>query len=793
MHIWILVKVAVDLDDMYERLAGFGYGYGPAFQGLTNVWRVGTDAYVEATLPEPVRGDAGRFTLHPALLDAVLHLLVFVGMSEAGADKASLLLPFSFSGVRVAATGADTVRVRISGVGTESVSLAIHDGAGQRIATVDELTLRRVPAVPRTGPEAVGYTVEWVELAVPEMALAGQRCAVVGYDSAADELGDALSRAGLDVTRYYDLPSLAEMTAGEVPPNVVVPYQPAVEESDVAYSVREGMYEVLDLVQGWLGEERFVGCRLVVVTTGALVAAPVWGLLRSAQSEHPDRFVVVQADGGVVPWGLVAAAVAAGESQLLVRDGQLLVPRLARQAVAAVAAPADEAGAAMVGAGTVLVTGGTGGLGALVAQHLVVRYGVRHLVLVSRRGSAAVGAGELVSRLREAGAVSVEVVACDVADRGALAGVVAGVAADRPLVGVVHAAGVLADATVQGLSAGQLDVVFAPKVDAAWYLHELTRGLPLSMFVLFSSVAGVLGNPGQGGYAAANTFLDALAVLRRREGLAGVSVAWGLWDVQTGMTGGLGGAEVTRLARSGVAALSVEQGLALFDVALGVGGPLVVAGRWDQAGLQARAEDGSLPPVLRGLVRASRRAHGANGADGAGGAGVGGSSPDGLLARLASLAEADGRRMLTDLVRGHVAAVLGHRDVDAVEVDRAFNELGFDSLTAVELRNRLNTATGLRLPATLGFDHPTVTHLTDHLYRTLAPAPPTPEDTLRSALDQIGQMLPEDDEVTRRRIIAILHSTLARLDAGPNGSLGVQEKIRFASDDEIFAFIDDQL
>jgi acyl carrier protein len=404
-------------------------------------------------------------------------------------------------------------------------------------------------------------------------------------------------------------------------------------------------------------------------------------------------------------------------------------------------------------------------------------------VLASRRGQDAPGAADLVSTLEGLGA-SVEVLACDVSDRAALSAVLT----NRAVTGIVHAAGVVDDATVEGLSAHQLDAVFRPKVDAAWHLHELTRDLPPSMFVLFSSVAGTVGNPGQGNYAAANAFLDGLAAHRRAAGLPAVSVAWGLWDTETGMTGALTESDVARLARTGIAPLSVAQGLALFDAALGAAEPAVVAARWDSAGLRARAESGVLPTVLRGLVRTARRPAATGTAASAP------SEPAGdLVARLAALAESDARKLLADLVRSHVAAVLAHSSVDGVDVDRAFSELGFDSLTAVELRNRLDGATGLRLPATLAFDHPTVTALADHLHRTLAPAAPSPEELLRTTLDQVQRMLPEDDQAARGKLIAILNSTLTRLGAGQNGSNGVQEKLRSASDDEIFAFIDNQL
>jgi NAD(P)-dependent dehydrogenase (short-subunit alcohol dehydrogenase family)/acyl carrier protein len=441
----------------------------------------------------------------------------------------------------------------------------------------------------------------------------------------------------------------------------------------------------------------------------------------------------------------------------------------------------------------VLVTGGTGGLGALVARRLAEHHGVRHLLLTSRRGPDAPGAAELVSELEALGA-AVTVAACDVTDRRALARLIEGVGADAPLAGVVHTAGIVDDATVEGLTTHGLDAVLAPKVDGAWYLHELTAELPLSMFVLFSSVAGVLGNPGQGNYAAANVFLDQLAAHRRERGLPAVSVAWGLWETATGITGELSEAEVARLNRFGIAPLTTDQGLRLFDLSLSTSDSLVVGARWDAAGLRARAEAGALPEVLRGLVRATRRvATAAAATTPAAGGGA-------LVERLATMAEPDARKHLSEVVRTHVAAVLAHPSADAVDVDRAFNELGFDSLTAVELRNRLDAETGLRLPTTLAFDHPTVAALTEHLHRALAPAAPSPEEMLRTALERIHTVLPDRDEATRTKLVAILHSTLDRLGPGVRANVAdvieadaVLEKVSSASDEEIFAIIDKQL
>ncbi|MCZ7379901.1 SDR family NAD(P)-dependent oxidoreductase [Micromonospora sp. WMMC250] len=363
------------------------------------------------------------------------------------------------------------------------------------------------------------------------------------------------------------------------------------------------------------------------------------------------------------------------------------------------------------GQGTVLVTGGTGTLGALVARHLVSAYGVRRLVLASRRGMAAPGADALLAELTGLGAQA-SVVACDVADRDAAARLLTQIPAQHPLTGVVHTAGVLADATVESLSQQQVDTVLAAKVDAALNLHDLTRDMPLAMFVMFSSAAGVLGGPGQGNYAAANTFLDALAAHRRAQGLPATSIAWGLWTPASAMTEHLESSDLARMSRSGLLGLSAEQGLALFDAAVSAVQPMVVAARLDGARLRRQAEAGAVPVMLRGLARvSSRRSAAAVVADTAG-----------LARRLAGVSPAEQQRMLLDVVHTHVATVLGHANPDGIDAGQAFKDLGFDSLTAVELRNRLAAVTGLRLPATLVFDYPTPDTLAHYLHTQLAPS-----------------------------------------------------------------------
>ncbi|RDG38097.1 type I polyketide synthase, partial [Streptomyces corynorhini] len=356
--------------------------------------------------------------------------------------------------------------------------------------------------------------------------------------------------------------------------------------------------------------------------------------------------------------------------------------------------------------GTVLVTGGTGGLGALLARHLVTEHGVRHLLLASRSGPDAPGAAQLVSELTELGA-EVRIEAADVADRAQAAALLAAVPDRHPLTAVVHAAGVLDDTVVEQLDPERLAAVLRPKLDAAAHLHDLTRGLDLSAFVLFSSAAGTLGAPGQANYAAANAFLDALAEHRRALGLPALSLPWGPWSRTTGMTGGLTDTDIGRMERAGLPPLAPKSGLALFTEALDQPGAVRLPLAVDTTRLGA---DGPVPPLFAGLARARRTVAGS------GSLTLPATGPD-LAAELAALDPAQRRRRLVDEVCRQVAAVLGHSSATAVDSKQSFKELGFDSLTAVELRNRMNAAAGVLLPATLVFDYPTPAALAEHLHR----------------------------------------------------------------------------
>ncbi|MEA5360356.1 SDR family NAD(P)-dependent oxidoreductase [Amycolatopsis sp., V23-08] len=434
--------------------------------------------------------------------------------------------------------------------------------------------------------------------------------------------------------------------------------------------------------------------------------------------------------------------------------------------------------------GTVLVTGATGALGSLVARHLVTEHGVRHLLLLSRSGPDAPGAAELVSRLAEAGAEAT-VVACDAADRDALARVLDGVPAGHPLTAVVHAAGVLDDAVVTSLTEDQLAKVLRPKADAAWHLHELTAGTDLDAFVLFSSAAGVTGNPGQGNYAAANTFLDALAARRRAAGLPAVSLAWGLWAGTGAMTGDLTGQDRARLRRGGVVPLSDEDGLALFDLALRQPDALAVPARLDLAALRDRLDE--LPPLFRDLVRAPRP--------------LGTSSaPEPAAESWADRVRRAGperqRELATALVRDELATVLGHTGTGSLTAgDRAFKDLGLDSLTAVQLRNRLRTVTGLRLSSTVVFDFPTADALTDHLLGQVAGNAGEAALSGITRLEQALAAVPAGDGA-REELAQRLRDLLAGFGAPPPSEQGspvpggVRDRIDQAGADELFALIE---
>ncbi|MYT26905.1 SDR family NAD(P)-dependent oxidoreductase, partial [Streptomyces sp. SID7760] len=672
----------VDLDGFYENVAAEGLNYGPVFRGLTAAWRLDGDVYAEAALPDSADGSA--YGLHPALLDAALHTVALTGVTG---DRAAL--PFAWSGVTLAAEGAAAVRVRVSALGDGEVAVDLADSAGQLVASVDSLVLRPLTddrlAQDRSLTRDALFRIDWQPLPA-----AAAEASLTTWEASRTEDGE-----------------LADVVLWDAP---------AGTGADAA---RTAAHAALAVAREWLADERYAGSVLVVRTSGAVAARPgedvtdlagatVWGLVKSAQSENPGRIVLADA----ATEADVLTAYAAGESQIAVRDGIAYAPRLVRATATATATDGDgHRGEAprFAADGTVLLTGGTGMLGRLFARHLVTEQGVGRLLLTSRRGADAEGAAELAAELTGLGA-HVEIAACDAADREALAALLAAVPAEHPLTGVIHLAGVLDDGILGSLTPERVDNVLRPKVDAALNLHELTADAELAAFVLFSSVAGIFGNPGQANYAAANAFLDGLAAHRQARGLPAQSLAWGFWGEASGMTGALTDAERSRISQGGVYPISSDEGVALFDAARAAGDATLVPVKLDLGAI--RAQGAGAREVFRSLAPVTVRRK------------AGGKIEAGALQqRLASLPEADREEVLVELVLRQVADVLGFGSTQAIEPERAFKELGFDSLRAVEFRNGLAEATGLRLPATIVFDYPNPLGLARHLLTEVSGLP----------------------------------------------------------------------
>ncbi len=745
--------VEIDVTSRYDELVAQGFDYGPVFAGLRRVWRDGNTLAAEVALPEHADGSA--FALHPALLDAALHTIGLAGLTE---DKPAL--PFAWSGVSLHAAGASNLRVLLSADVENTISLTATDPAGAPIVTVGALALRPIAddafARPATGDSL--FRVEWQPYSGD--AASGVSHAVLGADP-----------FGLGGESYVDTNALIDAVGtGKAAPDVVSVSFEAPEEASPELA-REAAHRLLDLVRTWVSEPALAASRLVVVASHAiatrpdedvadLVHAALWGIVRSAELEYPDRFAAVDLDGSEPPLATVLGAIQAGEPGVAVRDGAVLVHRLAKFAP-------ETSAPSLNPDGTVLVTGGTGALGALIARHLVTEHDVRHLLLTSRRGEAAPGATELKAELEELGA-SVSLAACDLADRTAAAALVAGVPAEHPLTAVVHTAGVLDDGVLLALTPERMDAVLRPKLDAAWHLHELTAELDLAAFVLFSSVAGTFGSAGQANYSAGNVFLDALAHRRTALGLPAVSLSWGLWS--GGMAGALGDTDLVRMARSGVAGLSFDDGLELFDATFGTSQPALVPVRLDLAGLRSAAD--GVPPMLRGLVRAGTRRRAA--------------AADDSWARIEALPAGERERALLDLVCGTAAVVLGHDRPDAIDPRKGFIELGFDSLTAIELRNRLDELSGQRLPATLIFDYPSPGAVAGLLGTGLADQLSIVDSRLAALESALrDNALAEDD---REKLVSRLTALLAAYSA-PEKSADIEN----ASAEDLFALLDEEL
>jgi acyl transferase domain-containing protein/acyl carrier protein len=719
--------VPVDLSAAYSILSAAGLGYGPAFRCMQEVWRQGARTWARVRLASTA--DAERYELHPALLDAALQALCF---TQAPRSDRKVWLPMQWQGVELLARGATELQVRLidspaADPAELRVQLEAADAAGRPVLKVRQLQLRAASSEQlRPGPKLPAgnlYRVQWQ--AVPtrgDAATPGAR-AVLGLWAG----GTLHERLG--IPRYADLAelcqSLASETAGPLQVLVDATERPALEVNHEMGLVEASHFMTragLELIQRWLKQEPLSRCELVLVTQGGVAAAAadavpglwqagLWGLLRSARSEHPDcplRTLDLEAESARER--VQAALGVRDEPELAVRGAEVLAPRLG------VAQPGGEA--LTLASGTVLLSGGTGELGRQVAVHLVRAHAVRKLLLLSRRGEQAAGAEKLRAELQQLGA-QVTIAACDVSCRQQLAAQLQALPAAAPLCAVFHCAGVLDDGPVESLSSQQLERVLYAKVDGAAHLDELTAALPLQAFVLFSSVAGLLGTAGQANYAAANAWLDALAARRRAHGRAGQSLAWGLWEpAGEGMASRLRGPDLERLQRQGIVPLSAAAALRLLTAALGTADATLVP-------LQLEATTAPAAALLRELLR-GRSAPPAIAAEGAA-----------VSGHLAGLAEPAREAWLVELVKTEAAAVLGLAGSAAIGADKALKELGLDSLMAVELRNRLAARTGTALPSTIVFDHPSPQKLAALLLTRLAAAPrPTAQRPTQQARQQ---------------------------------------------------------
>ena len=673
----------IEVEDLRSRLAETGFEYGEAFECLSAAWQGSGEIYVEASTPQQLDRQEG-FLVHPALLDAIGNVL----LSAPGEDAdGKLLLPYAWRGVRLNRAGVSVLRMRMSQ--SEDSGFAAFD---------------------RDGAVAIG--AESVELRFIDR---DDLRATVGADRS------------LYALAWQALPAPA---AGAHPEPEIFDARGAADGAEALCA------RALERIQGFLAEAEDEETRLTVLTRGAfatgrnespdLAQAALAGLVGSAAAENPGRFALLDSDGSAASEAALRGAIASQEPQLALREGELLAPRLAQPG------PSEAEPVALDPEHTVLITGATSGLGRLVARHLASVHGARHLLLASRSGEAAEGARELREELEGLG-VTVEIAACDVSDRAQVQELLASIDPEHRLGAVIHCAGLLEDATVPNASAEQLARVFGPKVDAALHLHELTAALDLTHFVLFSSIAGVFGGAGQGAYAAANRCLDALAQARRAEGLAATSLAWGLWSEENAATAGADAADVARVwrlaaQRFALLPLSPERGLALFDAALARPEELLVPVDLDFALLRGRARADSLPALYKGLVRAPVKTSGEGGS---------------LARRFAAATEAKREELVLEIVRGHVAAVLGHESAAQVAPDKAFKELGFDSLAAVELRNRLELDSELSFASSLAFDYPTPAAVAEYLVGELGSGPAgaaagsSEEREIRDALAQI--------------------------------------------------------
>ncbi|MEU9216876.1 SDR family NAD(P)-dependent oxidoreductase [Streptomyces sp. NPDC048376] len=804
---------AVDVTGLYARLAERGYAYGPAFAGIRALWRDGEDMYGEVALPDTVRAEAGRFGLHPALLDAALQVPV-AGLIDSESEA---VMPFSWNGITVHTRGTSSLRVAFRRNGSDSSTMLLTDGAGDPVASFDSVVARPVSraqlrsavnAAADTDADDGNYRVTWRALpGGTRTPIDGTWLAVVPEGQPAEgwasETVRRLAAHAPDLVTWavpcgdLDRAALAqrlrELAAnGTGPVGVLSLLAEDEAPCEDAAALPQGLAGTVVLTQALLDAE--LDAPVWAVTRGAVAAGPqdrigsptqalVWGFGRVAGLEHPRLW------GGLIdlPETVDDHAVAElagvlagnGENEVAVRSRAVLARRLVR------AAAPDQEPPEWRPRGTVLVTGGTGGLGAEVARWLADR-GAEHLVLASRSGAEAAGAQRLVEELAARG-VSVSVTACDVTDRAAVVELLASVPAERPLTAVVHAAASLDGGPIADTTLTEFGDTLAAKVLGAAHLDELLDHDSIQTVLLFGSISATWGVGNQSAYSAANAYLDALARERHDRGGRTVSVAWGPWEA-----GMLAGDEemADSLRRGGLPLLPVESGLATLDRIVSEDEPCPVVARVEWARFHARFTSLRPSPLLADLpdVRRLRTADSPASAE----------RGAALIEKLAALPEEDREPAVLDLVCSHVAAVLGHDSPEEVDHKRAFKDVGFDSMIAVQLRNRLNAATGLRLPVTLVFDYPNPTILASFLRSEVAAAVLSPTDAALAEFDRLEaslSALPTEETEVRDVLVGRARDLLSRL-SGPAETASAEGDVATltaASDDELFSFINTQL
>nr|WP_284706203.1 type I polyketide synthase [Micromonospora phytophila] len=709
----------VGAEELYERLAELGVRCGPAFTVVTGAEVCGDTATTLIRQASSTAGPAQEAFQSPlAAVEAALHVLRATLPDSAGPQ-----LPTEFRGLRItrpgAAVAAAQTVVRGRAPGALVVGLTLWDPHDQVVASVDAVVLRPEPITARTarpgGTRDIMLRLTWPRMPAPERRIPTRRVDVLGTDALG--LADLLRAAGADVgqlqlslDRDPHTVLISPEDSGWSAPAALLAVV-ASDDVDLSEAVRTATERALLLVRRFLADRRLADTRLVLVTRAAVAAVPgehvrdlaaaaAWGLIRSAQSEHPGRIFVVDADDARSAADGVLAAVTGAEPQLAVRGGVLLRPRLAPWVDASVGVP----GAGMDPTGTALITGGTGALGRLVARHLVQRYGLRHLLLLSR------GSGSNSAEPRDLTdlGTSVTVVRCDVADRAQLARVLRDIPPERPLTAVVHAAGTIDDGAITRLTPQRLAHVLRAKVTGALNLYELTRDLKPAQFVLFSSVIALLGGPGQANYAAANAFLDGFASWGRAQGFPALSLNWGLWDLPDGLAAGLTERDRERMAGIGLAPMDERQGLDFLDAALRATDACLTPVALNRRALHDK--QGRLPVVLHDLTVRTSPLPSPGGPD----------RDRPLRERLPGIPPAERYQEILTCIREQVDAVLGCTSSEPLDPELQLWESGLDSLSALQLAARLTDALGLGIPALALFDDPTPHALAARVLEQLA-------------------------------------------------------------------------